>query len=146
MHAVSHALVVSACLAASSATWADPASRDETAIRGRILTFLVNAHTGQQMTADHWLTKNARDAPAFAGFGGLRSLINQSTARAEEFGGLRTVEIIELNPQPGGYKVTSKVLFVRNHKRANDRSASASDDMIWPFSVVRDKGMWKIDR
>src|SRR6267378_1322946 len=65
----------------------------------RAKEFLSNVYTGKQMKAEEWLSREARAAPSFNAFGGLERMIQQSAARAERYGGLRSVEITEIKPE-----------------------------------------------
>ncbi|HVN34433.1 MAG TPA: hypothetical protein VMU96_04145 [Casimicrobiaceae bacterium] len=106
--------------------------------------FVANAHTGQSMRAEQWLTKDVRTAKVFIAFGGIDALIRQTTARADRFGGLKTVEVISATPEGGALLVRIEVRFNRDADDGIGSSAAAAEPMIWEMRVVREDGSWKL--
>ena len=111
----------------------------------RVIAFLVNAHTGRQMSADEWLTKNTRSAKAFVGFGGLDGMVRQSTARAARFGGFGSVQILDSKKDGNAYVVTAEVRFKEDHRTPENPATGASEDMVWRFRVINEGGKWMLD-
>ena len=105
--------------------------------------FLRNIHSGQPMKAEIWLTKEARTAEAFVAFGGLDSVIKQSTATADRHGGLRSVEVLSADIDGDGIFVRAKVRF--NREDTSGVGVEPADQTIWEVRVVREEGRWKLD-
>jgi hypothetical protein len=110
----------------------------------RAVKFLKNAHTGKAMIAKDWLTDEARQSPMFAGFGGIEALVRQSTSRAEKFGGLRAVSILEARPLKLGCEVSAEVKFVKDHRDPANPAVAVSEEMIWTFQMTEQNGTWRI--
>jgi hypothetical protein len=110
----------------------------------RAVQFLKNAHTGRTMIAKDWLTDEARLAPMFSGFGGVEALVRQSTSRAEKFGGLKTVSVVEARPLKLGCEVSAEVRFVKDHKDSANPAVAAGEEMIWTFHMIEKNGVWRI--
>jgi hypothetical protein len=111
--------------------------------RNRVIQFLTNAHTGKMMKPEQWLTAEVRAAPSFNASGGLKALVEQSTERAKKYGGLASVTVREVKSQGQHCEVTAEVTFRRDHKEPGNPSA-ANEDMIWPFIMIKQHGVWKI--
>jgi len=110
----------------------------------RVVAFLTNAHTGKEMRAEDWLTKQTRSAPAFTGFGGLDAMVRQSTSRAGRFGGLESVQILDAKKVGQGYAVTAQVHFVEDHRKPDNPASGANEDMVWRFRLVYEGGRWML--
>jgi len=110
----------------------------------RAVQFLKNAHTGKEMSAREWLTDEARQAPMFAGFGGIEVLVRQSTSRAEKYGGLKSVSVVEARPLKLGCEVSALVRFVKDHKDPANPAVAAGEEMIWTFHMIEKNKAWKI--
>ena len=110
----------------------------------RVVQFLKNAHTGKTMISKDWLTDEARRAPMFSGFGGVDALVRQSTRRAEKFGGLKTVRVVEARPLKLGCEVSAEVRFVEDHKDPANPAVAAGEEMIWTFHMIEKNGAWRI--
>jgi hypothetical protein len=110
----------------------------------RAKEFLSNVYTGKQMKAEEWLSREARAAPLFNAFGGLERMIQQSAARAERYGGLRSVEITEIRPDDQRVSVKAQIRFARDHKAPDAKAVAANEDIIWDLRLVQEDGAWKI--
>jgi len=110
----------------------------------RAKEFLSNVYTGKQMKAEEWLSREARAAPLFNGFGGLERMIQQSAARAERYGGLRSVEITEIKPDDQRVSVKAEIRFAKDHKVPDAKAVAANEDIMWDLRLVREDGAWKI--
>jgi len=110
----------------------------------RVVEFLTNVHTGKEMRADEWLTRQTRAAPAFEGFGGLDALVRQSTARAGRFGGLGSVQILDAKKVGQGYVVTAQVHFVEDYRKPDNSAVGANEDMVWRFRLINEGGRWML--
>ena len=122
----------------STAALADPVATN------RVIQFLTNAHTGRSMRASEWLGKDVRDADKFKAFGGLDRLIEQSTARAHEYKGLKSVSILEVKEEGPAYVVKAEVKFIADHRKADSRAAAEREDMVWNIRVAKENGKWKL--
>ena len=111
----------------------------------RVVAFLTNAHTGKDMRAEDWLTKQTRSAEAFKAFGGLAALVRQSTARAERFGGLESVQVLDERKVGREYAVTAEVHFREDHRNPNNAAIAANEDMVWRFRIVDEGGKLLLD-
>lgn len=136
------AMVAMSCVITFSQARDKPA--DCQVASARAAQFLTNAHTGKAMTAKDWLTDEARQAPMFAGFGGIESLVRQSTSRAGKFGGLKAVHILEARPLRQGCEVRAEVKFAKDHKDPANPAIAASEEMIWTFQMMKLNGTWRI--
>src|SRR5215471_2849886 len=76
--------------------------------------FVTNIHTGQSMRPEQWLTKESRTQEAFVAFGGLDAMVRQTTARADRFGGLKSVEVLRASSKGPALLVKIKVRFNRD--------------------------------
>jgi hypothetical protein len=110
----------------------------------RAKEFLLNVYTGKQMKAEEWFSREARAAPLFNAFGGLERMIQQSAARAERYGGLRSVEITEIKPDDLRVSVKAEIRFAKDHKVPDAKALAANEDIIWNLRLVREDGAWKI--
>ena len=112
----------------------------------RAKEFLSNVYTGRQMKPEEWLSRDARTAPLFNAFGGLERMVQQSTARAERFGGLKSVDIREVKPSASDQRtlVKAEVKFAQDHKLGGHKGGEANEDIIWDLWFVREDGAWKI--
>ncbi len=110
----------------------------------RAKEFLSNVYTGKQMKAEEWLSREARAAPLFNAFGGLERMIQQSAARAERYGGLRSVEITEITPDDQRVSVKAEIRFAKDHKLSDAKAVAANEGIIWDLRLVREDGAWKI--
>jgi hypothetical protein len=119
-------------------------TREFAAPEERAKEFLSNVYTGRQMKPEEWLSRDARTAPMFNAFGGLERMIQQSTARAERFGGFKSVDIREVTPSDQRMLVRAEVKFARDHKLGGDKGKAANEDIIWDLWFVREDGVWKI--
>jgi hypothetical protein len=110
----------------------------------RAKEFLSNLYTGKQMREEEWLSREAAAASLFKGFGGLERMVQQSTARAERYGGLRSVEVREAKSGDKNTTVTAEIKFVRNHKSEDEKPVPLNEDITWELRFVREDGVWKI--
>jgi hypothetical protein len=110
----------------------------------RAKEFLSNLYTGKQMKPEEWLSREAASASFFSAFGGLERMIQQSTARAERYGGLKSVDIKEVKPNDQRALVKAEVKFARNHKSSDNNAVGANEDIIWDLRFVQEDGVWKI--
>lgn len=101
-------------------------------------------YTGKQMKSEDWLSREAASASLFKAFGGLERMIQQSTARAERYGGLKSVDIKEVKADDRSAVVKGEVKFVKDHKAANEKAVAANEDIIWDLRFVREDGVWKL--
>src|SRR5262245_57952146 len=89
-----------------------PASLAATnAAADRVILFLTNSYTGTQMEPRDWLTEKAASAELFAAFGGLDALVRQSTSGAQSYGGLKSVQILDVKQEGNAYVVIAEVHF-----------------------------------
>ena len=109
----------------------------------RAKEFLSNIYTGKQMRSEEWLNQEARSASLFNAFGGLERMIQQSTARAERYGGLKSVDIREVKSGDRYTLVKAEVKFARDHKSPNNAVAD-NEDIIWDLRFAREESVWKI--
>jgi hypothetical protein len=112
----------------------------------RVVQFLKNAHTGKAMSAEKWMTNEARRAPMFAGFGGLNALVTQSTERAKKYGGLDSIIILSKKRIDVSCEVSAEVKFLKDHRDLTNPSVAGNEDMVWTFQMRRQMGLWKIAR
>jgi hypothetical protein len=110
----------------------------------RAKEFLSNVYTGKQMKSEEWLSREARAASLFNAFGGLDRMVQQSTARAERYGGLRSIDIREVKSDEQRALVKAEVSFVRDHKSPDSKAVAANEDIIWDLQFVREDDVWKI--
>jgi hypothetical protein len=96
------------------------------------------------MRAAEWLGKDVRDAEKFTAFGGLDRLIKQSTARAHEYGGLKSVSILDVKQQGEAYLVRAEVKFVKDHRKSDSPAVAEREEMIWNIRVAKENGKWKL--
>ena len=131
-------ILVLASLIISGSLGAEPVATE------KAIQFLTNAYTGHAMKADEWLSKEARNAPKFKAFGGLSSLIKQSTARAREFDGLMSVTVLEVTQEGSAYVVKAEVKFIRDHRKVVSAAVAEREDIVWNFHVLKENGGWKL--
>lgn len=110
----------------------------------RAKEFLSNVYTGKQMKPEEWLTRGAQSAPLFNAFGGLERMIQQSTARAQRYGGLKSIDIRETKHEGQRVLVKAEIRFVKDHKSTDTNAVAASEDIIWDLPLVREGGAWKV--
>jgi len=110
----------------------------------RAIQFLTNAHTGVSMEDSEWLSVATRTAPNFVGFGGLSALVNQSTAFAREFNGLKSVEILDVADQGNVQRIRAEVKFLDDKRRSASPAAAERKAMIWTFVATKEDGKWKL--
>jgi hypothetical protein len=131
-------------LALTIASCAHPTSIASDTPTDLVIQFLTNAHTGKPMDASDWLQREAREAKQFQAFGGLDALVKQSTSFAHDYGGLKSVEILNVKAQPNGYEVVAEVKFFDDAKRRKSPTAAEREDMRWTFRVVREEARWML--
>ena len=136
--AMKSSLVALVVFALSAFAYADPIATD------RVIQFLTYAHTGQSMRAAEWLGKDVRDAAKFKAFGGLDRLIKQSTARAHEYKGLKSVSILDVQQQGETYLVKAEVKFLEDHTKSKSPAVAEREEMIWNIRVAKENGKWKL--
>lgn len=129
-----------ALLAATTGAFAhaDPIATD------KVIQFLTRAYTDQPMRAAEWLSKDVRNSDKFNAFGGLDRLIKQSTSRAREYKGLKSVSIIDVKKEGEVYFVTAEVKFIEDHRNADSPAAAEREAMIWNVRVAREDGRWML--
>jgi hypothetical protein len=111
----------------------------------RAVQFLTNVHTGKMMKADEWLTRKARLEPAFNAHGGLNAMVKQSTARAERYGGLKTVEVLQVTKTTERVDVKIRVNFKQDPGSSLSGAPSApKEEMIWDITAMEEDGNWKL--
>lgn len=110
----------------------------------RAVQFLTNVHTGKMMKADEWLTRKARSEPAFNAHGGLDAMVKQSTARAERYGGLKSVQVLQSTKRNEQANVEIRVLFNQDPSASIDAPNAAKEEMIWNVTAVKEDGNWKL--
>jgi hypothetical protein len=110
----------------------------------RAVEFLTNAYSGQTMQPEEWLTKETRNAPMFKGFGGLDALVKQSTARAQKFGGLKTVTVQDVKKEGDTYKAAIEITFMEDHKDPSNSAMATQEDMVWNIQIIKQGGRWKL--
>lgn len=110
----------------------------------RAVQFLTNVHTGKMMKADEWLTRKARSEPAFNAHGGLDVMVKQSTARAERYGGLKTVEVLQATKTNEQADVKVRVLFNQYPSTSKDAPNAAKEEMVWDITALKEDGIWKL--
>ena len=110
----------------------------------RVIRFLTNVYTGYSMKADEWLSKETRNAPKFKAFGGLSSLVKQSTARAREFDGLKSVTVIEVMQEGPAYAVKASVAFIKDHRKIASGGVAEREEIVWDFRVSKEDGAWRL--
>ena len=110
----------------------------------RTIQFLTNAHTGISMDDSEWLSTEARSTGKIAGFGGLSTLVKQTTAFAKEFKGLKSVVILEVAEQGKAQRIRAEVKFFDEKRRKASPAAAEREDMIWTFVVTKEEGKWKL--
>jgi len=96
------------------------------------------------MKSEEWLSREAGSASLFQAFGGLERMVQQSTARAEQYGGLKSVDIKEAKSEAQRALVKAEVKFVKDHKSSDGRAVAANEDIIWNLRFVHEDGVWKI--
>jgi hypothetical protein len=110
----------------------------------RAIEFLTNVYTGKPMQEEDWLTKKARSASAFRAHGGLDVMTKQSTARANRYGGLKTVTVLSVKKTRDGYRVRAKVEFKESPANSKSAAVAAKEPMVWSLTEVKENGIWKI--
>ena len=110
----------------------------------RTIQFLTNAHTGISMDDSEWLSTEARSTGKIAGFGGLRTLVKQTTAFAKEFRGLRSVVILDVVEQGNAQRIRAEVKFFDEKRRKASPAAAERENMIWTFVITKEEGKWKL--
>jgi len=94
------------------------------------------------MQASDWMQKKAREAKQFRAFGGLDAFVKQSTTLAHQYGGLKSVDILDVKQQSDGYEIVAEVKFFDDAKRRQSPAAAEREDMRWIFNVGRENGRW----
>jgi hypothetical protein len=97
------------------------------------------------MRPNDWLTEEASSAELFLAFGGLDALVRQSTASAQQYGGLRSVQILNAKKEGQAYVVTAEVHFKDDDRRRSVPAKVVSEDMVWRFRVVNQNGKLLLD-
>lgn len=110
----------------------------------RAKEFISNVYTGKPMKPEDWLSREARSAPKFTAFGGLERMVQQSTARAEQFGGLKAIEVREAKVEGERALVEAEVRFVKDHRSPDNNAVAANEDIVWDLWFVREDGAWKV--
>ena len=110
----------------------------------RAIQFLVNVHTGTNMSASEWLLSSARDSDRFASFGGLDRMVRQTSELAHRYGGLRAIELKSVSPTDRGFLVTAEVKFIDDDKRKASPAAAVREDMVWKLRAEKEGGVWKL--
>ena len=136
--AVKSSLLALVAFTLSTFAYADPIATD------RVIQFLTRAHTGEPMRAAEWLGKDVRDGDKFKAFGGLDRLIKQSTARAHEYKGLKSVSILDVKQQGESYLVKAEVTFIEDHRKSDSPAMAEREEMIWSIRVAKENGKWKL--
>jgi hypothetical protein len=122
----------------SNSALADPSATD------RVIQFLTNSYTGRSMQATEWLSQETRRAEKFNAFGGLNALVKQSTARAREFKGLKSVVILDVKQEGQVYIVKAEVKFFEDHRKPTSPAMAEREDIIWDIRVARENSKWKL--
>jgi hypothetical protein len=138
-------VIAAVCLSALSHGDALAERRQCEAAKLRTIRFLTNAHTGKPMQAKQWFTAAASAAPMFAGFGGIKALVEQSTAHAEKYDGFGSVTVLSAKRVGRGCEVSAEVKFKKDHKDIASTLGTDHEDMVWTFQFVRQNGVWKIN-
>lgn len=110
----------------------------------RAVQFLTNVYTGKMMNAEEWLTRQARSEPAFNSHGGLDSMVKQSTARAERYGGLKSVRVLQSTKTEEQIDVKIIILFHQDPSASPDVPNAAKEEMIWNMTAAKEDGNWKL--
>jgi hypothetical protein len=110
----------------------------------RAVEFFRNVYTGVEMKPEEWLTKATREAPLFTGFGGLKTMVRQSTEKAAASGGFKAAKVRKSTRTPSGYEATIEVIFNDPSKGRNESAAATMEDEIWNVKIVKEGGSWKI--
>ena len=110
----------------------------------RAKEFLSNVYTGKQMDPEEWLSRETRTAPLFAAFGGLPRMVQQSTAWAESFGGLKSIDVREARVEGQHALVKVEVHFVRDHKTVDNKAVATNEDIVWDLRLIQEDGVWRV--
>lgn len=110
----------------------------------RAKEFLENIHTGKDMTPEEWMTREARNAPAFQAFGGLPRMVKNSTAWANKYGGLRDIELLHAKTEREGVVVAMRIHLQRDYRDPASPVASEREDRVWELRLAMEDGAWKI--
>jgi hypothetical protein len=121
------------------------AAETEMPASDRTIQFLTNAHTGIVMNDSEWLTAEARGAKKIYTHGGLVRLVEQTTAYAREFNGLKSVAILEVTALSNGQRIRVQVKFFDEKRRKASPAAAEREDMIWTFLAKKEGGNWKLE-
>lgn len=110
----------------------------------RAVEFFRNVYTGVEMQPEEWLTKGTREAPLFMAFGGLSAMIKQTSEKAAQRGGFKTVIVRKSSRTQSGYNATIEVVFEDPLKGRNRSTAGTLEDEIWNVRITKESGRWKI--
>jgi hypothetical protein len=110
----------------------------------RVIQFLANAHTGQKMDANAWLLRDARKAERFNAYGGLESMVRQTSSMAHQYRGLRSIEVKDVTAIDGGFLIIVEVKFFDDAERKRSPAVAEREDMVWRFRVAKEGGVWKL--
>lgn len=114
------------------------------AARDKGIQFILNVHTGQEMSPDEWLSSSSR-SPEFEGFGGLKRMVQQTTAHARSYGGIRKLKINKSELINGEVHMEIQTFFVNDKLRKSSKSVAERENMVWRLKMVRVGEKWLID-
>ena len=136
--AYSFAALLFAMLIFISECWANESASD------RVIQFLTNAHTGVAMSESEWLSKDVRELRNFKGFGGLATLVKQTTSFAKEYKGLKSVVVLDVTEIGETQQVRAEVRFFEDERRKASPSAAEAEDMVWVFRAAKEGKKWML--
>jgi hypothetical protein len=121
-----------------------PIAGADAAFTDKAVLFVVNAHTGVPMRASRWLSDSTVSASQFRMHGGLAALTKQSTALAHQYGGLKAVEVVEVNIAEKSPYVAIRVSFQDDARRKSSPAIAEREEMIWRFRGMMRNNNWAL--
>lgn len=124
------------CLSFYGSAWSADSPTD------RVLQFITNAHTGVPMQASEWLSDETQSSKVFKGHGGIERVVQQTTALAHRFGGLRSVRVVKVTKKDTQALVEVEVTFFDEAGRRKSPSAAERDSMKWEVRTTKVGSKW----
>jgi hypothetical protein len=109
----------------------------------RALHFVLNMYSGIRMRSSEWLELDPASRAGLEAYGGLETMVRQSTAFAHAYGGVDMVRIESIQKLEPGFLIEVLVTFREDDRRRNNAAIAEREVITWRLQARQSGQRWR---